>query len=251
MNLCFVTPRFPYPPVQGDQVRVYHQIRTLSARHRITLISACERDPDESARAEMGRWCEFVRIVPAGGMRAVLPLAVGIFSSRLPLQALYYRSEPLRRLVARTLSERTYDVVHASLLRIAPSVQDVAPPVVIDLTDAVSRSIAARLPHMRRPMRDVYAFEQQRTERYEREVCARFRRSVVCAQADADALGMGAAVIPNAVDTERFSFAIEPREDGLIVMTGNMGYHPNVDGVVWFTTHVWPLIRLAVPDARF
>jgi polysaccharide biosynthesis protein PslH len=252
MNLCFVTPRFPYPPTQGDQVRTYHQLRALSARHNITLTAACDRAPEEQALAEMARWCERIQTVPIGGLHAVLPLALGAATTRLPLQVLYHLSFALRRTLAQTLAAQRFDIVHASLLRTAPYVWNIEPPVVLDLVDSLSRGIAARLPYLAQPLRAIYALERGRVERYERRVCAHFRRSIVSAQADADALGAeNVTVIANAVDVDRFPFALEGRENDLLVMTGNMGYHPNVDGAVWFATQVWPRIRQAVPAARF
>jgi sugar transferase (PEP-CTERM/EpsH1 system associated) len=251
MKLCFVVPRFPYPPTRGDQVRTYHQIRFLSARHRITLVAACDRTPEKEARAEMARWCERIETVPIGGLRALLPLAAGVLATTLPLQVLYHLSSALNATLARVLAAQPHDLVHASLLRTAPYVWNVRPPVVLDLVDALSRSIAARLPHLGRPLRAIYAFERGRIERYEREACAHFRRSIVSAQADADALGGdNVAVIRNAVDLERFPYVAQERESDLFVMTGNMGYHPNVDGAAWFATNVWPRIRQAVPAAR-
>jgi sugar transferase (PEP-CTERM/EpsH1 system associated) len=252
MNLCFVTPRFPYPPTQGDQVRTYHQIRSLSVRHRITLTAACDRAPSDEALAEMARWCERIETVPIGGIRAVLPLALGVAATRLPLQVLYHLSSAMRATLARTLAAQPYDLVHASLLRTAPYVWNVALPVVVDLTDTLSRGIANRLPFLAQPLRAIYAVELGRVERYEHQVCSRFARSIVCAQADADALGAdNVTVVPNAVDLERFPFVSEGRENELLIMTGNMGYQPNVDGAVWFATQVWPHIRQAVPSARF
>jgi GT2 family glycosyltransferase/ubiquinone/menaquinone biosynthesis C-methylase UbiE len=39
------------------------------------------------------------------------------------------------------------------------------------------------------------------------------------------------------------------RKDLLFV--GGFGHLPNVDGVLWFTKEVWPLIKTGIPDARF
>jgi sugar transferase (PEP-CTERM/EpsH1 system associated) len=251
MNLCFVTPRFPYPTVRGDQVRTYHQIRTLSERHRITLVAGYDRLPNTAARTEMERWCERIETVPLGGFPALFRLAGGALTTRLPLQVLYYASPAFHRVLARTLATQHYDLVHASLIRTAPYVMNIAPPVVIDLTDALGRSIAARIPHAPPPLRALYAFEGKRVERYERELCKRFPRLVVSAQADAVALQVkNVTVIPNAVNAAAFPFAPDQREDDLIIMTGNMGYHPNVDGAVWFATEIFPIIRQARPGAR-
>ena len=36
-----------------------------------------------------------------------------------------------------------------------------------------------------------------------------------------------------------------------ILFVGGFGHLPNVDGVLWFTKEVWPMIKTGIPDARF
>jgi glycosyltransferase involved in cell wall biosynthesis len=199
----------------------------------------------------MKRWCHKIEIIP---FNAPLSLARAAFTAPhtpLPLQVLYYFSPRARERLNEVIAQGTYDLVHASLIRMAPYVWDIETPTVIDLTDALSRSLANRRAHVASPLRPLYGFEQRRVERYERHACAHFPRLIVCARADADALKTSRVeVVPNAVDTEKFAFTPGGREDGLIVMTGNMGYHPNVDAAVWFAECVWPYIRRFRPTAR-
>jgi polysaccharide biosynthesis protein PslH len=199
----------------------------------------------------MERWCEHIETVRVGGLFAAPGMVLGALSTQIPLQVLYYSSPALRRVVARTLCLQHYDLVHASLIRTAPYVWNIKPPVVLDLTDALSRSIAGRLPRLPALPRAVYAFEHRRVVCYEQDACRHFPQLLVCAQADATALNAkNVTVIRNAVDIARFPFSRDERENDLIVMTGNMGYHPNVDGAVWFVMDIWPALRRARPAAR-
>src|SRR5205823_3044256 len=60
------------------------------------------------------------------------------------------------------------------------------------------------------------------------------------------------SVIPNGVDLERFPFHEQQgRDSATLVFTGNMGYHPNEEAVLWFATQVWPLLHGRRPDLRF
>jgi glycosyltransferase involved in cell wall biosynthesis len=41
-----------------------------------------------------------------------------------------------------------------------------------------------------------------------------------------------------------------PADAARVVFCGVMNYTPNVDGVLWFCQHVWPLVRARRPDAE-
>jgi glycosyltransferase involved in cell wall biosynthesis len=76
---------------------------------------------------------------------------------------------------------------------------------------------------------------------------------MVVSPRDLEALGAtrGLALVPNAVDLEAFPCSRHDREPATVVFTGNMGYFPNVTAAVWFAKEAFPLIRQAVPEARF
>ena len=62
----------------------------------------------------------------------------------------------------------------------------------------------------------------------------------------------GTASVPNSVDLA----AVADRSDAVadppqILMVGNFGYGPNVDGARWFAAEVLPLVHQTVPDAVF
>lgn len=254
MRICFLTPRFPYPPLKGDTLRVYHQIRALSADHRITLLSLAEAPVSEADYQEVAALCERVEVVALPKWRAALNLGTGIVSAQ-PLQVQYYRAAAVAEQLRALLAGGTYDVIHATLIRMLPYVWNLPrPPVVVDLIDSLSLNLADRRTQVRGPKRLGYELEYGRVRAYERAVVRHFPALVLSSPADKEALGGGdhITVIPNGVDIERFPFhGPQGRAPATLVFTGNMGYHPNEEAVVWFAAEVWPRLRAVQPNARF
>jgi sugar transferase (PEP-CTERM/EpsH1 system associated) len=253
VKICFVAPRFPYPPTKGDKLRVYQAIKHLSRDHQITLVAATDEPVREEDVAEVARFCNRVEIVPIGRLQSIASVALRAPFSSLPLQTHFYDSATLRARLAGVLSEERFDVIHASLIRILPYVWDVTEvPVVVDLMDTFSRSIALRKRTAPVVLRWAYEIEERRVAAYERAACERFPLLFVCAEIDRQALhARNVSVIRTCADLDAFEYRREGREDDLVIMSGNMGYPPNVDAVTWFVRNVWPLVRRARPQLRF
>lgn len=59
-------------------------------------------------------------------------------------------------------------------------------------------------------------------------------------------------VVPNGVDLEAFTRDCAEQEvANRIVFTGTMDYYPNINAVLFFAEHCWPLIRAHVPTATW
>ncbi len=253
MKICFVAPRFPYPPTKGDKLRVYQAIKHLSRDHEITLVAATDEPAGEADVAEVARFCHRVEIVPIPRWQSFASVALRAPLGSLPLQTHFYDSAVLRERLADVLAAERFDVIHASLIRILPyvwGVRDV--PVVVDLMDTFSRSIALRKRTVSPAARWLYEVEERRVAAYEHAACERFPLLFVCAEVDRLALrARNVSVIRTAADLDAFEYRRDGREDDLVVMTGNMGYQPNVDAVGWFAKNVWPQVRAARPQLRF
>jgi polysaccharide biosynthesis protein PslH len=76
------------------------------------------------------------------------------------------------------------------------------------------------------------------------------RADAIVAVSDDDAALLGGrrhVVVPNGVDPELRASPV-PGERRVVV-TGSLDFPPNVDGVRWLVTEVWPAVRARVPDA--
>lgn len=246
MRILFVTSRFPHPPRRGDQARAFNQIRLLSPRHAITLLSFREGASPESIRA-VAALCDEVQVVELPLWRKAWNLLRGLLGSR-PVQVALYESPAMHRLVADR--SRRQDVMHVQLVRMAPYLV-AGTPAVLDLVDALSLNMERRARRDWGPLRLAARFEARRLARYEREACRRARRSTVVSPADREALGPipGLVVNPHGVDLASFPFAEGPREPDSVVFTGNLGYFANADAACFLAREVWPRVRTARPGA--
>jgi sugar transferase (PEP-CTERM/EpsH1 system associated) len=250
VRILFVVGRAPYPPLRGDQVRAWHQLRMLSRAHAVEVLALDREDP-AAARALSGLG---VRVAwspsPLAG-RAIR--VVRHAASGLPLQAALFDLDVHRRALGEALS-RGADVVHVQLVRLAPLLPAGGrAPCVVDLVDALSQNIARRAARDRGPTRAFWRLEARRLRALEANVIARAAHSVVVSDADREALGGGPrlSTVPNGVDGVRFAFDGAVRANADIVFTGNLGYFANADAAAWFAHEAFPRVREGRRSARF
>lgn len=254
MRILFLTPRFCYPLLKGDTSRVYHQVRELSREHEITLLSIAEKPVSRDEYEQVARYCKRVITVPLPRWRMLWNLGTGLLS-KLPLQVSYYRIPVVQRHLTRLLAEEQFDLLHVTLIRMLPYVRSIErPPVVVDLIDSLTLNLADRREQVRGPKRLAYEIEYRRMRAYEHAMVARYPELIVTSPADKQALGGrdGITVLPMGVDLDRFQFQGPTSRDAhTVVFTGNMGYHPNEEAVLWFAAEVWPILRSAHHELRW
>src|SRR3954447_1668446 len=99
MRILFVAPTLPYPPLTGSAVITLNQIRVLSGRHIIHLVSFKDRG-DSSDLGELPRWCNKIELVEHPSRWRVLLSIL----SRIPVDPLpeisRFRSPEMSRVVA-------------------------------------------------------------------------------------------------------------------------------------------------------
>jgi glycosyltransferase involved in cell wall biosynthesis len=94
--------------------------------------------------------------------------------------------------------------------------------------------------------------------RYERALMRSVDRVLVCSDVERELVRVWgvdlAMLVPNGVDTGRYSFEERaPRASDApptIVFSGGMDYLPNQDGVRWFIAEVMPEVRKLLPRAK-
>jgi glycosyltransferase involved in cell wall biosynthesis len=105
--------------------------------------------------------------------------------------------------------------------------------------------------------RAAFRLEAVKMDRYERAAVKRFTHVVAVSERDRQEMARmidpsRITVVPTGVDVERYraaagQSAVEP----IVLFLGSMDWEANVDAVDYFCRDVWPIIRAAVPNARF
>jgi len=257
MKILLLTPRLPYPPFRGDKLKIFNLLKRLAQEHSIHLVSFIEKKSELEYLQYLTPYCAAIDVVPLRRWQSYCKCFLGLFS-RLPLQVHYFKSRRMRRLLSEICQQRHFDVIHTHLIRMAPYTAALRHTAkVLDLTDAVSLYLQRYLAREKNPvMKFLLKLELRRVSRYE-SVIEQFNACFVCSEPDREQLRQAAPeadirLIPNGVDLAYFSgnepVAYEPNR---IVFTGNLTYHPNIDGIFYFVNEILPLIKKEIPAAKF
>ena len=255
MRILCLTARLPSPPDRGDRLRALRVLETLAEDHQLTLLSFVESAEQRDGARQLEAICRQVRVVTRARATS---LATTLLHSwrRLPLQVLYYRSRPMRRLVAEQLSEGRFDAAYVHLFRMAPYVRrGDAPYRIVDLTDVISSEVARSLPYRPLPSRAVWEREQRRIARFEGEIANAGDEVWLISQVEREQLmalapHANARVVPNGVALDTFRPLGMVEDPTRILFSGHMGVFHNVDAAACMAEEILPAVRRSVPDCR-
>lgn len=258
MKILLLCHRFPYPPNKGDKIRSFQLIRRLSKRHELHLLSLADPGNPGASNQTLLEYCSRVEVFPLNRLKAGLRCVVGALGSK-PLTIAYFRSKGLATRV-RELSDREgYDALVVCGSAMAQYV-DLIPrriPRLIDMVDVDSAKWLQFSRFASFPRSLLWRLEAGRLARYEASLKDRFERIVLTTAQEVDLFrvvsGGGEAVaIRVGVDPAEIEMSISAESaTPTIVFTGQMDYFANIDGVLHFTTKVFPRLRIEVPDLRF
>ena len=278
MNILFLSQIVPYPPDSGPKVKTWHVLRYLKEQgHRITLATFVR--PEE--RAHLGtlrRICDEVYAIPIHRSR-LADLYYLLVSNLTGRPFLIERDDMagMRKLVLHKMRSGKIDVIHADQLtmtqfalpgrfgfpRKLPMREDGKKIVrVFDAHNAVWTIIQRMGENTQVVFKPFVALEARRVKCYEGKIIKEFDHTLAVSEPDRQALlqalytvdhhvnGASIKVIPIAVDTDQLKPVRRSSDSLNIVTLGTLHYPPNADGIRWFTTEVFPIIRQAVPMVK-
>ncbi|MBC6952090.1 glycosyltransferase [candidate division KSB1 bacterium] len=257
MKILLITPRVPYPPYRGDKLKIFNLIKRLSRRHEIHLICFAQTRQDLENLQHLGTYCRHIDHVKLPVWLSLLKCFAGLFT-QIPLQVQYFKSRRMQNLINQACRQHHFDVIHTHLIRMAQYTAEKHRPVkVLDLTDAVSLYLQRFTARAKNPfVKLLLKIELRRMMRYER-ILEKFNACFVCSEPDREQLRKTAPeaaikLIPNGVDLEYFSpnGSLTDIDPNKIIFTGNLSYFPNIDGILYFTDEIFPLIKREMPAAQ-
>jgi sugar transferase (PEP-CTERM/EpsH1 system associated) len=136
------------------------------------------------------------------------------------------------------------------------------PKLIMDFCDVDSDKWLQYSKESNFPLNLIYQKENIRLQAYEERVYKSYDSSILISEQEKTLFlktcpeAKDLAVIPNGVDSNYFSPAIgselpEQNEDPVLVFTGAMDYHANVDGVCWFCEKILPILQERLPEVQF
>ncbi len=261
MRILFLTPKPPYPPVDGSSLASWQMIEGLAARghdvavlylttpkHRDTGMPRPPRPSLSFTRAYADTSFSLVRL--AGTWHPAAP----------PYLVRRFHVEEARRQLAALLEAQPYDVIQFEGLMMVPYLSEVRrlQPKAQAVYRAhnteyrIWRSLAAHAPSL--PQRLLYRLQARQLERYERHIARAFPLIVPISDDDA-ALFRGWSPSSRVVTIPYGVVPVSPLPPAaggppVLLFLGALDWRPNVQGLLWFIREVWPSLHQAFPAVR-
>jgi glycosyltransferase involved in cell wall biosynthesis len=271
MRILFLTQVLPYPLDAGPKIRAYYTLRHLGGQHEVVLLSfRRDTDPPEAIE-KLREICRAVYAVPI--RRSALEDAWHGFRSLLsgePFLISRDRNSEMRQAVRRIVEKKgPFDAIHADQLWMAPyavlarrQMPNAAQVrMILDQHNAVFQ-IPKRMAQGERNYlkRGILKLESHKLAKYEIRACAKCDHVVFVSEQDQSALrryGLPDSVagrqtvIPISVDPAHSMLPVAKDAPPRVTFMGGLHWPPNAEGVEWFTSQVWSLVRASVPEAIF
>ena len=272
-RLLMLYTRFPFPPMFGDRMHVYHHAKELGKDYDVDLL--CLASPEQREQVDALKsvfrqvFCfpldkKQLLTSSAWQKQLLTQTLLGMAKSnlKLPAQVAGYRNSEVKKWLEQNAS--SYDLLYFHHVRSVEWYEDVSVPAVLDYHDAISLNYKGVLEEVSGPWRLFYQWEQPRLLGYELSCLNRFSHSFICSPADRDYLlkeyqvrtgenhSSSISVMPMGVKEELVESNLCAQEEPWIVYLGKMNYLPNEDAVVHFAREVFPLIQDQLgSEARF
>ncbi len=244
MKILFLTPRFPYPLEKGDKLRAYHQLRVLSEKHEVTLVSIVDEEPSPHSIDQvqvLTRGMYLVTIRPADRW---FSLCIALFRG-LPFQVAWYYSRTLRKRIADIITEVNPDHIYCQLPRMAEYVRKVPVPRTLDYMDSFGIGMLRRASVAGWPSSIIYRWEAARMLRYEEEIASDFDSLTIISEQDKQSFTFAEAdrihVVRNGIDAYFLDYKGERTNEFDLVFVGNLSYLPNIETAEFLVQRILPL----------
>jgi len=240
MNILMISPVLPYPPNDGDRLRLYNFLKSLSKRNKIYLLSFIYKGEERNIKF-LEKFCSSVKVVTVS-KTDIFFNAIKAFFYSTPININAYKCKKMHDIVETEIKEKKVDLIYVYRIRCAPYGINKGIPAVIDIVDSMALVNKRREVFENSILRKVYIkIDFSRIINYEKNLYKNFKRIFINSEDDARFLNIkNITVIPNGVTGRIF----KKKETGnfIIGFFGNIDYGPNYDAVVFFYKNIWKKI---------
>jgi glycosyltransferase involved in cell wall biosynthesis len=251
VKILYLTARQPYPVTKGDQIIAYEQIKELSERHEIFLVSFYNEDCDVLLD-EMNKYCKKIYLFKDSKIKQLIAM-LKTFVNFSSIQANCYYRYNVNRKVKEIYNEIKPDIVHVQSFRMAKYFfGDNIKKKSIDLIDAYSLNMLNRAKKAKNILKPLWYTEYYLLKKFEKDILKNYKYKFIVAKRDKDYLKDESIVINyngTSLDNENRQ-EISKKDNVNIVFQGNMSYYPNVQAVKFLIEELLPKIRLIYPKIK-
>lgn len=178
---------------------------------------------------------------------------------RKPLTVTKYYSDSLVRKLLSLVQKSSFDIIHFEMLHAGQYLDDLPEgiPTLLSLQNIDSMVWSRLGEYSRSRIQKIgYRYQARVFSRYEKEICPKFSTVTCVSEIDENILSKACPqasidLVPNGVDIELYKPKYEQEKKETLVFTGSMDWLPNEDAAVYFTQHLFPLIKQNIKGLKF
>lgn len=263
-RILYLSHRIPYPPNKGDKIRSFNQINYLAKENIVDLITFADEPGDMQYAESLKEYCNKVTVFELNKKSALIKGALSLLCGSSISQGYFYQKR-FQDEFDKWTTEKKYDAIYCFSSPMAEYVfkkSSLSSRIIMDFCDLDSDKWLQYAMKSIFPLNLVYRLEARRLLAYEKQINRQFDVSIFVSQNEARLFhtyfprAKSVKVLSNGVDHDFFNPERIDSEHSkfpkpLIVFSGAMDYHANVDGVIWFSNKIFPIIKKHISDAHF
>ena len=263
MRILWVKADKLLPVHSGGNIRTYYVLRHLAQKHELTFYSYYGGEGDPVYERELQQHLPGSVAICTGkrelsGLARVIDYAKHL-GNEPPYAVSRFADATVQRQLGAWFRENKFDVAVCDFLDAAINFpKDLSIPSVLFQHNVEAEIWRRHAETAGNPIKKkMYGLEFGKMVRYEEAEVRRFHHVVAVSENDRDLMARWTdpshiTVIPTGVDLAQYKPDPNAAEPGpLVSFVGAMDWEPNIDGVEYFCSEIFPAIKAEVSEARF
>ena len=224
-KLMVLTSRFPYPLEKGDKLRIYYQIRALSERFEIILVSLTNERVYVHDYQEVKKYCSRIYTLVRSEFSILKNILLAL-KNGLPLQIGYFFDKNIQKEINIIAEKEKPNHVFCQLIRMAEYARYLNFPKTIDYMDTFSIGTKRWAKNTKSILKPILNREAQKLMEYENDIFQDFDFHTIISEQDRDYLQIvdkrNIKIVPNGVNMNFFKPIPDAKKEYDIAFIGNM-----------------------------
>lgn len=251
MKVLIVASYLPYPLFSGGHIRLYNILRELSNRHEITLVCEKRKHQTQEDIDAVRELCKDIFVVDRKKQWSP-DVVVHTAISSLPFLLAGHNLPQMKKILAKLLREKTFDVIHVETFYVAQNLPQTTTPVVLiehNIEYAVYQRFVDNAPFLLKPLLQI---DVEKIKYWEKKAWSNATKVVGVSEIEARQIRQDAIVVPNGVNLTDFPYKAKVIKTNTktILFMGDFKWIQNRDSAAWILKEIWPKIESRIKSEK-
>lgn len=232
-------------------------MKNLSKKHEITLFSFIRSDKEKQYIPILRKFCKDVQVFkkrPPWTPSSLILAALTFY----PLVVCMYLNRQVRKAIAKAISEKHFDLIHAETFYVMPNIpKDCSLPVIL-VEQTIEYLVYQHFTQLVKlwPKKIIMSWDVFKIKLWERKFWQKAIHVVAMSDSDKDVMrslvpNLNVDLVPNGVDTDFFRMREPKKKNGnTVLFIGNFKWLQNREAAAILISQVWPEIQKKILSAK-